>query len=105
MKDLLISGSRLLTTDGVADAVLHYAQVLAQYGRADIVHFPALVDGVSATSWLTLGPGSGGTLAAVSVADSPIASLDGASEAMAEIQRRTDALGGTWTASGQPRSD
>lgn len=96
MKDLLISGSRFLTTDDVADAVLQYARVLSQYGRSDVVRFPALVDGVAATSWLTLGPGSGATLAAVSVEDSPIGSLAGAREATEEIQRRTEELEGTW---------
>lgn len=107
MKDLLISGSRFLTTDDVADAVLHYAQVLAQYGRFDVVRFPAVVDGVEATSWLTLGPGSGSTLAAVQVADSPTASLAGSGEAYAEIQRRSDKLEGRWQTedSDQPRSD
>ncbi|QIG40438.1 hypothetical protein G5T42_13935 [Microbacterium sp. 4R-513] len=92
MKDLLISGSRFLTTDDVADAVLHYAQVLAQYGRADVVRFPALVDGVAANSWLTLG--SGAAIAAVEVLDSPIERLAGAHEASAEIQRRSASLEG-----------
>lgn len=94
MKDLLISGSRFLTTDEVADAVLHYAQALAQYGRADIVRFPALVDGVAANSWLALGPGSGTVIAAVEVLDSPIERLAGSHEASAEIQRRTEQLEG-----------
>ncbi|WP_345802837.1 hypothetical protein AAIB33_07055 [Microbacterium sp. AZCO] len=89
MKDLLISGSRFLTTDDVADAILNYARALAQYGQSDIVRFPALVDGVAATSWLTLGPGSGSVLAAVSVADAPIGSLDGAREASEDIRTRT----------------
>ena len=90
MKDLLVSGSRFLTTDEVADAILHYAQVLAQYGRSDIVRFPALVDGFPANSWLALGPISGSTLAAVEVIDSLIGTLEGASEASAEIHRRSD---------------
>ena len=102
MRDLLISGSRFLTTDEVADAVLHYAQVLAQYGRADVVRFPALVDGVQATSWLTLGPGLGAPLAAISVEDSPVASLDGATEATAEIQRRAEQIEGVWMDPSQP---
>jgi hypothetical protein len=113
MKDLLISGSRFLTTDDVADAVMHYAQVLAQYGRFDVVRFPALVDGIEATSWLTLGPGSGSSLAAVQVVDSPIASLAGAGEAFAEIERRSARLEGRWSgqtaaepgSDGQSRSD
>lgn len=94
MKDLLFGGTRFLTTDEVADAVLHYAQVLAQYGRADIVRFPALVDGVAANSWLALGGGSGSALAAVEVLDSPIERLAGAHEASAEIQRRTEQIEG-----------
>ncbi|TDN92646.1 hypothetical protein [Microbacterium sp. BK668] len=94
MKDLLFSGSRFLTTDEVADAVLHYAQVLAQYGRADVVRFPALVDGVAANSWLALGPGTGSAIAAVEVLDSPIERLAGAHEASVEIQRRSERLEG-----------
>ncbi|MFH8250137.1 hypothetical protein ACH3VR_07210 [Microbacterium sp. B2969] len=90
----MIGGSRFLTTDDVADAVLDYARALAQYGRSDIVRFPALVDGVAATSWLTLGPSSGSTLAAVSVSDAPIGTLEGANEASEEISRRTRTLEG-----------
>jgi hypothetical protein len=88
MKDLLFSGSRFLTTDDVADAVMHYAQVLARHGEADIVRFPALFDGVAATSWLSLGAGTGATIAAVEVADSTIGTIAGAREACAEIMRR-----------------
>jgi hypothetical protein len=94
MRDLLISGSKFLTTDEVADAVLHYAQVLTRYGRSDVVRFPALVDGVSANSWLALGLGSGSMLAAVEVVDSPIEHLSGATEASAEIERRCAILEG-----------
>lgn len=97
MRDLLIGGSRFLTTDEVADAVLHYAQVLAQYGRADVVRFPALVDGVEATSWLALGSGFGSGLAAISVDDSPIGSLEGSNEATAEIRSRSDQIEGAWS--------
>lgn len=104
MKDVLFSGSRFLTTDEVADALLRYARALAQYGRADIVSFPAVVDGMPATSWLTIGSGCGGPIAAVSVADSPIVGLEGATEACVEIARRSQALEGDWPEVGQPAS-
>src|SRR5207248_5731644 len=51
------TGTSFLTGDDVADAVLEYAWVLAQYGRHDLVRVPTLhPDGSAGRSTLLIGP-------------------------------------------------
>ncbi|HEY8318578.1 MAG TPA: hypothetical protein VIG76_07080 [Amnibacterium sp.] len=51
------TGTSFLTGDDVADAVLEYAWVLAQYGRHDLVRVPTRrPDGSAGRSTLLIGP-------------------------------------------------
>lgn len=91
MKDILIEGHRILTTDEIADAVLAYALVLRERGGSDIVEFPSIHDGNPTLCSLLLG-GSG----VLAVVDAPFAlstPVGGAELAWHEITRRAAALG------------
>ena len=90
MKDILVEGHRILTTDDVADAVMGYALKLAERGCADVVDFPSLHNGAPAQCSLLLGGGN-----AIAVVEAPFelsASVGGSDRALAEITRRADAL-------------
>jgi len=90
MKDILIDGHRILTTDEIADAVITYAQLLLTHGQTDVVEFPSFHDGMPASCTILLG--GSGTLAVV---DAPMSLTDtsmGSERACAEITRRSDAL-------------
>jgi anaerobic glycerol-3-phosphate dehydrogenase len=89
MKDILIEGHRLLTTDEIADAVIDYARVLHLSQHADVVEFPTLLDGEISHCSLLLTP-----VTSVAVVDADVLppTLPGAGDAHAEIQRRADAL-------------
>lgn len=90
MKDILIEGHRILTTDEVADAVLAYARALLQHGRTDIVEFPSIHDGNPTLCALLIG-GSG----LIAVVEAPVAlssPVSGADRACDEITRRAEAL-------------
>ena len=90
MKDILIEGHRILTTDDIADAVLAYARVLLERGTADIVEFPSIHDGSPTLCSLLIG-GSG----VMAVVDAPVAlsaPVGGADLALDEIMRRSEAL-------------
>lgn len=89
MKDILIEGHRLLTTDGIADAVISYAQLLHAHSRSDVVDFPALHEGELSHCSLLLTP-----VTAVAVVDADVlpSTLPGADGARDEIARRADAL-------------
>ncbi|WP_336630737.1 MULTISPECIES: hypothetical protein [unclassified Microbacterium] len=90
MKDILIEGHRILTTDEVADAVLTYARALLQHGSTDIVEFPSIHDGNPTLCSLLIG-GSG----LMAVVDAPMdlpAPVGGADLARDEITRRAEAL-------------
>ncbi|HEY0374944.1 MAG TPA: hypothetical protein VGC94_09110 [Amnibacterium sp.] len=53
------TGTSFLTGDDIADAVLEYAWVLAQYGRFDLVRIPTRrADGSDGSSTLLVGPSS-----------------------------------------------
>lgn len=86
MKDLLINGTRFLTTDAIADAALAYVTVLNQYHRSDTVRFPAVVEGRAAKAAVVLGPST--HLVVLDAPDVMPAGLDGASEAVDDLQRR-----------------
>ena len=90
MKDILIEGHRILTTDEIADAVLAYAQVLVENHTTDIVEFPALHDGDLSRCALLLGGPA--TLATFAVPVAMSAAVMGSATACAEIVRRMDAL-------------
>lgn len=90
MKDILIEGHRILTTDEVADAVLSYARALLQHGSADIVEFPSMHEGSPTLCSLLIG-GAG----VMAVVDAPMAlsvTVGGADLACDEITRRAEAL-------------
>lgn len=90
MKDILIEGHRILTTDDIADAVISYARALLERGGTDIVEFPSFHEGNPTLCSLLLG--GSGTLAVV---DAPLAMaspVGGADLAYDEITRRTNAL-------------
>ena len=89
MKDILIDGHRILTTDEVADAVVDYARVLQYHGRVDVVHFPSIHDGELSRCSMLLGSG---LLAVVEAPVAISATVLGADRACAEIVRRADAL-------------
>ncbi len=90
MKDILIDGHRILTTDQIADAVLEYAHLLMERHQTDIVEFPSLYDGTLTQCSILLG-GAGPLAVLDAVMDLPVA-VDGADDACAEITRRADAL-------------
>lgn len=90
MKDILIEGHRILTTDAIADAVLAYARALRERGGTDIIEFPSIHDGNATLCSLLLG-GSG----MLAVVDAPLAlstPVGGADLALDEITRRVNAL-------------
>lgn len=90
MKDILIEGHRLLTTDEIADAVIDYARLLHVAERTDVVEFPTLHDGELSQCSLLLSEH-----VAVAVVDAAAVlppTLPGAEGARAEISRRADAL-------------
>lgn len=99
MKDVMIHGTRLLTTDEVADSLLAYARVLNDFHRSDTVHFPAVVDGSPRSATLSLGAHT-----PLVVLDAPEAlpvRLRGAGEAAMDIRRRTAILDDDGGAVGQ----
>jgi len=89
MKDILIEGHRILTTDAVADAVLSYAKRLLETGSTDIVEFPSIHDGAPSVCRMLLG--SGIPLATLEATTALPVVIDGADRACAEIERRTAA--------------
>ncbi|WP_439593745.1 hypothetical protein [Microbacterium sp.] len=86
MKDLLIAGTRFLTTDDIADSVLEYASLLSLYQRVDTVRFPAVVSGTTAQSAVAVGAGN--QLVVVDAPDVIAVRLPGAQEAVDDIRRR-----------------
>jgi len=90
VKDILIEGHRILTTDDVAEAVLVYAQRLAQTGSTDIVEFPSIDDGALSVCRMLLG--SGIPVAVLDAATALTSDVLGAERACAEISRRIATL-------------
>lgn len=87
MKDILIEGHRILTTDDVAEAVLTYAQRLMESGATDIVEFPSIDAGAPSRCRMLLGNGM--PLATLEATTALASDIDGADLACAEITRRT----------------
>jgi len=90
MKDILIDGHRLLTTDEIAEAVIGYAKLLHAAEGTDVVDFPTVHDGeLSRCSLLLSGHVS---VAVVDAGEVLSPSLPGADIALAEIERRAAVL-------------
>ena len=90
MKDILIEGHRILTTDEIATAVIDYARALLERGAVDVIEFPSFHDGVPALCSLLLG--CSGTLAIVDAPLAMSATVGGADLARDEITRKMNAL-------------
>ncbi|CAI9388414.1 hypothetical protein [Microbacterium sp. T2.11-28] len=90
MKDILIEGHRLLTSDAIADAVIAYATLLHGADQTDVVEFPTVHDGELSQCSLLLSGHVG--VAVVDATDVLAPALPGADAAVAEILRRTEAL-------------
>lgn len=58
MRYLSYSGEKVLTTDGVGDAVVAYARALIADKSADVVDIPVVLDDEESTASLVIGPGS-----------------------------------------------
>lgn len=86
MKDVLISGTRFLTTDEIAEALLEYAGLLSLYHRVDTVRFPAVVGGTAANSAVVVGVNN--PLVVVDAPDVIPVRLAGVAETVADIDRR-----------------
>lgn len=90
MQDLVVGGMRVMTTDGVANALLDLAATLASLREATIVEFPAIVEGRVAQVKMLLGAGI--PLVAVPVEPELPLEVAGAEAAAWEIRQRTAAL-------------
>lgn len=86
MKDILFAGHRILTTNEIADIVIHYAAALVASGGADVVTFPGIKDGDRVECSLVIGCGT--SIAAMTVPEAYPAQLTGASEASEAIDER-----------------
>lgn len=91
MKDILIEGHRILTTDALADAVLMYAKGLRDAGSTEIVEFPSIHDGAPTVCRMLLGAGI--ALTTLEATTALASDVPGADAACAEIAHRTAALG------------
>ena len=98
MKDLLINGTRFLTTDEIADATLDYSSILNQFHLVDTIRFPAVVGGTASQTAVAVGVG-----AHVVVIDAPDVipiRLRGAGEAAETIRRQRASREDPWAGSG-----
>ncbi|MBF4591671.1 hypothetical protein [Curtobacterium sp. VKM Ac-1395] len=68
MKNLMYGGTPILVTDDVADAVLHYAAILAQIKASDVIAVPT-VDRTGYASETSVLLGAGIPLAAEAAPD------------------------------------
>ncbi|MFE7846777.1 hypothetical protein ACFUTX_16460 [Microbacterium sp. NPDC057407] len=55
MKELVVAGARIITTNEFAEVVLELAERLAQHGLTQRVEFPCVVDGAITSATLLLG--------------------------------------------------
>ena len=90
MREILVAGRALLTTDALARQLLLYARELSESGRSDVVDIPVGVDGAATTCALLIGGST--PLAAVALPGSEDGVLPGEDEALFELQRRSDDL-------------
>src|ERR1700710_1856719 len=89
MKRISYSGGSFLTTDGVADALLHFVAALGSSHRAEAIEIPVVHDdGEADTVQLVIGPAS----ELVSIGESTTFSDPDSQEAIASLNARTDSL-------------
>ncbi|MGP3535358.1 hypothetical protein ACTU3I_11235 [Microbacterium sp. RD1] len=92
MHDIFAGGVRLTTADDVAEALLDYLRILLQEGRAELVTFPAVVEGE--TAHVTLAVGVGSPIVASQTISEIEPTLEGTDLAAWSIRRRTSVLRG-----------
>ncbi|MEU1970969.1 hypothetical protein ABZ477_04900 [Microbacterium sp. NPDC019599] len=90
MKQIVILGARIETSDDIADAVLELACALAERGRMEIVEFPCLYD--SGPSMASVLLGKPYQIATVRIPGSTPGNLDGSAHLLEELRRRTAEL-------------
>lgn len=90
MKTLYYDGVAAVTNDEVADALVGYALVVAQYSTYATVTIPVLVEGRREELTLMLGPTI--HLSAISASAAQQVRLDGTGEVVGELQRRAARL-------------
>jgi hypothetical protein len=90
MFDFLVNGARVLTTDDVADAVLEYSRLLSERGRTALVTFPAVVDGHTGETWMSIGAGL--QLVAVRTDPELPLTIEGTDFAVWHLRRRAQEL-------------
>ncbi|MEF2977163.1 hypothetical protein [Subtercola sp. YIM 133946] len=104
MKRISYSGGSFVTTDGVADALLHFVAALGSSHRAEAVEIPVIdADGEADTVQLVIGPAS----ELVSVSERTTFAEPDSTLAVAHLRRRTDLLAvprPVATAGGNPAS-
>lgn len=98
MKDLLINGTRFLTTDDIAEATLQYSSILNQFHLVDTIRFPAVVGGTAAQTAVAVGVGA--HVIVIDVPDEIPIRLFGAREAAATIRRQHADREDPWIESG-----
>jgi hypothetical protein len=86
MKAILWQGQRIETTDRVADAVVELGRLLLTYRRTERIDFPANDHGEGVTASLVVGDGVG--IGVISLPNRPDQPLDGAEEALDELEAR-----------------
>jgi hypothetical protein len=92
VKDIQYAGRAIRTSDGTADAVIHYAAVLGANGKTDTLDVPTIDEhGEPAVETLLIGPASQITLSA---ATDDGRTVDPDDEAFVEhVRRLADAAG------------
>jgi hypothetical protein len=89
MKRISYSGGSFLTTDTVADALLHFVAALGSSHRAEAIEIPVLHDdGEADTVQLVIGPAS----ELVSVSESTSFADPDSHEAVQRLHARTESL-------------
>lgn len=92
MQDFIVAGSRVMTTDAVANALFEFALTLAKQNKIAVVQFPAVVEGRLVEAKMMLGRGI--HVMTVTVESEIMIDVHGADSAGWEIRQRTAALAG-----------
>ncbi|KEP75670.1 hypothetical protein HR12_24925 [Microbacterium sp. SUBG005] len=90
MREIIVGGRAMLTTNALVRQLFLYASQLANVDRTDVVDFPVHVDG--ATTGCTLLIGAHLPLSAVTVPRTEAGTLAGEDSALFELRRRGDDL-------------
>lgn len=86
MREILVAGQMLLTTDAIAREVLQYAQELSEHDRSDVVDIPVAIDGAITTCAVLLTRNT--SMATLAVPGTAPGTLPGEDLALFELQRR-----------------